>query len=398
MTIRLHIFSRELLFVLLAVYFAQGSFYAAGSVISRLTLLLVLSLSLFYLIKSLCLRAKKGLFYYALCVLLLLNSIGFIICGNFEGIHFSEFRNILTALLPFFPFYYFSHKGYLTEKHLLRFFVLLLPVAIATFYSSQSNILIEQLDNSENVVNNAAYLFVALIPYIFLLGKHKILSAISFFLILFFIIQSAKRGALIISLACSLLFAYYQLRIVDPKEKVRNYILALIGISLLSIFLFNFYISNEFLISRMERIFDGGSGRDVIYIALTTSWYESNSIVNYLFGFGFASTIEHSGGLLAHNDWLELLINFGLLGVFIYLLVFYDAMRFVLSSKIEIRYRIIMLTIILLWFFQTLFSMFYTASTSAFVLVMLGYLFGTYQRQKTTTCLVETNEDFMCNR
>ena len=389
MTIRLNSFLRDLLFVLIAIYFAQGAFYATGSIVFKLVLFLILSISSYCLIKSLSLKTTKGIFYHALGALLLINTLGFLIAGSYGGIHFSQFRNILTALLPFFPFYYLAYKGYLTEKHLLRFFALLIPIAVATFYSSRSSILMEQLSDSENVVTNSAYFFVALIPYVFLLGKRKVLSALSMFLLLFFIIQSAKRGALIVGLAGSLVFAYYQLSIVGPKKKVRSYIAALVVISALFSYLYNFYLSNEFLINRMQNISDGGSGRDVIYSTLLNSWYESNSLINYLFGFGFVSVIKYSGGLLAHNDWLELLISFGLLGVFVYLLLFYAATRFVLNPKVEKESRLIMLAIILMWFLQTLFSMYYTESGTALTTVVLGYLIGSYQRKKASASNVK---------
>src|SRR5690606_15155397 len=181
---------------------------------------------------------------------------------------------------------------------------------------------------------------------------------------------------------------------------------ALVGIGLLSMYVYDFYISNEFLINRMQKISDSGSGRDFIYLNLLNNWYESNSIINYLFGFGFVSTIKYSGsGHLAHNDWLELLTNFGLIGVSIYFLVFYAAVRFIYDSSVQKEYKLIMLAIVLMWFFQTLFSMYYTSSQTAFTSILLGYLFGSHQynkKDKKTYASSITkgngNENSLCNR
>lgn len=384
MTFYLNRVLRNSLLLLLALYFTQGSFYPTGSVVGKLALLLVLIISSFYLIKSLLKKSvHKGLFYYAWAALLLVNTLGFFLEGNFGGIHLAQYRNILTALLPFFPFYYLASRGTLTDKHLRYFSLILLPIFIASFFTSRHDLLSQSLNDSENVVTNTAYLFVALIPYIFLWGKQKLIAAAGMVLLLFFIIQGAKRGALIVALMGCSIFIYYLLSSVEPKKRVRSFLVALVGIGLLAMYVYDFYISNEFLINRMQKISDGGSGRDFIYLNLLNNWYESNSVINYLFGFGFVSTIKYSGsGHLAHNDWLELLTNFGLLGVTIYAIVFFAALRFILNRNIVKEHRLIMLAIVSMWFLQTLFSMYYTTSSTAFTSILLGYLFGSHQYNK----------------
>lgn len=384
MTFYLNKALRNSLLLLLGLYFAQGAFYPTGSVIAKLFLLFVLLISSFYFIKSLLeKRVQKVFFYYAWGALLLVNTFGFFLEGNFGGIYLAQYRNILTALLPFFPFYYFASRGNLTDKHLRYFFLIMLPIFIASFFSSRNDLISQSVNNTENVVTNTAYLFVALIPYVFLWGKQKFIAIAGMLLLLFFIIQGAKRGALIVALMGCLVFVYYLLSSVEPKKRVQSFLVALVGIGLLSMYVYDFYISNEFLINRMQKISDGGSGRDFIYLNLLNNWYESNSLINYLFGFGFVSTIKYSGsGHLAHNDWLELLTNFGLIGIFIYFLVFYAAVRFIYDSSVQKEYKLIMLAIVLMWFFQTLFSMCYTSSKTAFTSILLGYLLGSHQFNK----------------
>lgn len=380
-------FSRELLFLFIAIYFFQGSLYPIGSVVAKAALLFIWIISFFYLIKSLIINSGKGIFYYAWILLFLLNFVGYIFQGAFGGgfgdIYFSQLRAILTVILPFFPFYYFAYKGFISNKQLLRFFIIMLPIAIASFYSSRSHILLESLSTNENVVTNTAYFFVALIPYVFLWGKRKVFSIISLVILLFFIIQSAKRGALIVGVVSAIVFVYYQLTTVDPKKRIQSFIISIVGILLLIGFSYEFYISNDFLISRLERTDDIGSGRDIIYLNLWNNWFDSNNIFNYLFGFGFVSTIKYSGlGLLAHNDWLELLTNFGLLGISTYLFLFFAAIYFIFHSNAEREGKVIMSAIILSWFFQTLFSMYYTNSTAVLDSILLGYLFGTSHRNR----------------
>src|SRR5690606_9470669 len=129
-------------------------------------------------------------------------------------LHIGMFKGVLITLLLFYPFYYFSHKERLTSKQLIHFFLVMLPVTISQFYFNESQILTERISNRTEVVNNVAYFFVALIPFVFLI-RGRIFSAVAIILLLFFIIQGAKRGALIAGGIGMILFVYYRLKSVD---------------------------------------------------------------------------------------------------------------------------------------------------------------------------------------
>ncbi len=93
----------------------------------------------------------------------------------------------------------------------------MLVVSIAQFYVYKAEISsIHQSDN-ENIVNNVVYTFVFLMPYLFLLKERKLLSLLLSFVMLFFIIQGAKRGAMISGVIGMTFFAYYQLKTIDKK-------------------------------------------------------------------------------------------------------------------------------------------------------------------------------------
>lgn len=386
MRININSVLRDILFFLLAIYFAQGALYSTGSIIGKLSLLGVFLISSYYCIKSFVSKAPKPLLVYFIMILLVLNFVGFVAGGKYDGLYFSQIRNIVAALLPFFAFFYLAKSGHLKERNLLFFFMLMLPVAIASFYQSKNTILSELAISSESVVNNVTYLFVSLIPFIFFWNKRKLLAIVSLLVLIFFIIQGAKRGALVTASIGVVVFAYYQFINTPPEKKISGYLIALVGLFAISAFAFHFFESNEFLVRRMQAISEGGSGRNSIYTNLLSAWYNSDSVLNYLFGFGFVATVDKSGsGHLAHNDWLELLTNFGLLGVAIYLLLFFSLARFVLNPKTPYTYRFIMLAVSSMWFMQTLFSMYYTASSTAVTMVVLGYLIGT-QKDKLAEC------------
>lgn len=360
----------------IVIYFSQGPFYPSGSFIAKISLAVILSISLILLCRVICLsRTKKPIVVWLVFALLLLNLVGFFISLQYEGVYFSQIRNILTVLLPFFAFYSLSKEGVFQVKHLRFFFLVLLLVFVASFFHSRITLMLEQ--DRENVVSNTAYLFVSLIPFLFFLGGRRIVSFIALFLLMLFTILAAKRGAIFTGAIGALLYLAYAFIYTIKERKLSSYLILFLGLAFLVFFVIHIYESNEFLIRRMEAIVDGGSGRDRIYTALLSAWYHSDSLLNYFFGYGFVATVKYSGsGHLAHNDWIELLVNFGLFGVGIYLALFLSLMRLALNEKIPVSHRFAVASVSSMWFLQTLFSMYYTASSSVVSMIVLGYILG----------------------
>lgn len=371
---------KYILIGLIIIYFSQDILYTGGgSVIARMSLFAVLSISGIYWLKSMFTKTKKPLFYKAWTALLLLNVLGYIFTADFSfNGHFSQLKGILIASLPFYPFYHFAQRGHLKSKQLIVFFLIMLVVSIAQFYVYKVEILSIRQSDNENIVNNVAYTFVFLMPYLFLLKERKLLSLLLSFVMLFFIIQGAKRGAMISGVIGMTFFAYYQLKTIDKKNKTKGVLLVVAGIAALAYFGYDYYQQNQFLVQRMQSITEGdSSGRNTIFANLFNVWVNSGSFLNLLFGHGFGSTIFLSRtGSWAHNDWLELLTNFGLLGVSIYLTLFVSATKAAFQNQWNIDKRILMMTIVSIWFFTTVVSMNYTSTNSIYQTIMLAYLIG----------------------
>ena len=362
----------------LIIYFAQGVLYPSGSIISQTALLVILLISSMYMIKSFLMRGNKNLFYIVWTALLLLNVVSFVFTGKLSNPHhFGMFKGVLISLLTFYPFFYFAQKNILISKHLVWFFIAMLPIAILQFFFNKEQILLERIGGNEDLVNNAAYGFVNLIPFLFLIKKNKILPLIGMLVLIFFIIQGAKRGAIVVGGVGLLVFVYYQLRTVEKKYRVRGYLFAFIGIVIVSYFTYNLYFENEFLIHRMQLMLEGdSSARDRIFDKIFYGWYNSDNILNFLFGFGFAGSQKLAAGSFAHNDWLELLSNFGLLGVSIYLILFYSAYKYIRNSYWDTDKKILMFAVVSMWFLITLFSMGYTSNGGYSRAIILAYLVG----------------------
>lgn len=372
---RINRFLLYLLFILFALYFAQGLLYSQSSIISKTCLLLILLISGSYFIKTLLIKNKKNPFYNAWTLLLLLNSVGFITTADYSNSsHVTMFKNILICSLSFYPFYYFTKKEVLLASDLVRFFSLMLPIFIFQFFLKESRSILES--NKENVVNNMAFLFVNLIPFVFLIKK-KIIATGLMLLIMAFIIKGASRGAVISGAIGLLMFFYYQLRMIEKGNRVKGYLIATVAIAILSFFAYRTFISNEFLLGRMNAMIEGdSSGRTLIYAMIFNSWYTSESIWNIIFGYGFAGSLKLTHGAFAHNDWFELLSNFGLVGIGIYLNLFYVASKLIIKKGLEYEKWFLMLTITLIWFFLSMVSMWYYAFGGYTQAILFAYLVG----------------------
>ncbi|WP_286926891.1 O-antigen ligase family protein [Flavobacterium sp. UBA4197] len=375
---KVQIYIQNILFLLLAIYFAQGSLYETGSVISQFVLLLVFAISITYLIKSLFSRDNKNIFYTAWTLLLGLNIVGFVFTADYS-LHFGMFKGILITMLPFYPFYYFAQNGTLKSKHLIYFFLLILPIIISQFYANRYKILLESNMDDENVVNNIAYSFVSLIPYVFLIKRSKIISFAAILLVIYFVILGSKRGAMIVGAVGLLFYIYYQLFAVERKKRLRAFVLGFIGLSVIGYYGYGVFESNEFFMERMESIKEGNSsGRDIIYMNIFNGWYESENFFNVLFGYGFAGSTKLSGsGHLAHNDWLEVLSNFGLVGFFVYLFLFFAAYRCIRNPLLPKDKKILMATISAMFFVTSLFSMGYTNESTYLITIIWAFAVDT---------------------
>jgi O-antigen ligase len=367
---------RDSLFILFAVYYGQDWLYTSGSILSQLCIVCIISISGVYFVKTLLLEDKKPLFYWAWTFFLILNIIGFIVDPNFLDLENRDmFKNILGCMFPFYPFYYFAVKGHLKASNLRQFFLLILPVMIFRFFTTQNNIILELSTDESDVVNNFAYSFVFLIPFVFLFRK-KLISGILLLVLIAFIIQSAKRGAIVAGLIGVLIYFYYQLKTIEVHNRLISYLTAILVIAGISTFAYLATSGNQFTLARMSSILQGqSSNRDIIYRGIFTAWNDSETVLNFIFGFGFASSLRITGSY-AHNDWLELLSNFGLTGFLFYLLLFYAAVKQSIVNTWDQDKRVVFLTIIIMWFFITLVSMWYPALFGFTQAIILGYLLG----------------------
>lgn len=200
-------------------------------------------------------------------------------------------------------------------------FVLVAFIGLTFNYFSnfQSNYLQDMLNQ-----NSSSYSLLYFMPFILCIKKNWIKIA-GLFIVFIALLTTMKRGGII---AFTIgLFAYYLFVMMKNhgsiKKMYRFIITAVVVVVGLS-FVFNYFdsITDNAITSRFDNIqSDEGSGR-----LETWQWVynqlASSSLSEIIFGHGWNSVFYQSGIRSAHNDFLEVLYDFGVITFVLYILLY----------------------------------------------------------------------------
>ena len=172
-----------------------------------------------------------------------------------------------------------------------------------------------------------SYYCIAMLPLIFIYsGKSK---KYLIYIVIAAAILSAKRTGMIT--CCSVLLLYYFTKEKNIINKIKS-ISSFVILALLAYFLASYLIGDQLalIIERFNNISeDGGSGRDTVFEKVFT-FILNSSETELFFGHGYNTVVETSIGYSAHNDFLEVTYDYGLIGLIIYLSIYIS-----LFSKIK---------------------------------------------------------------
>ena len=372
--------------LLFVIYFLQGFLYPTGSIISQFSILLFLIIGFFSFIKTL-LRLNNPFFvkvfiaFYIILLLTFLLSPKTVIGTKNEAIGlvstFGQFKEISAFVLSFFIAYIFVSKNNINSTYIYWTGIVFFVLSVIRYFFSKDLL----LEDREMFTNNAGYFLVAIIPYIpFLIEKKKSIGVIISVLVTGLIIASAKRGAIVCLIASILFMLLYYLK--SHKITIKHIIVTLIVFSISAIFVYYAVTSNEYLMMRIVKTQDEGIGqRSIAYLTLWQYWSSETNILKFLFGNGMTQTVTVWGNY-AHNDWLELLIDNGLVGVILYMLFFISAFAYIRKMKIESIYKLSAYLCLIIWLLKTIFSMGYTSIMNVIFCLLLGMIIGINELKK----------------
>ena len=263
----------------------------------------------------------------------------------------------LLSFLPLYTYYYFSIKKYISVRWIKICFIFLLVSATSSYIMDFQKQFIEDLQGSDGYTLNASYSFLFLLPYLYFFKSKPLLQFSLLGYLSLLILLGMKRGAILIFIICLLLFLYHIQKSFSSFAKLRLYVIIIIFISIIGYQTIELYNNNVYFLERVQATIDGNSsGRDVIYSNLFNHFAKSG--FHYLLlGHGGYSTLPIHGQY-AHQDWLELAIDCGILGLFSYSLFYLKFLKNIKAIKHNIV-RNILLQCFLILFLKSLFSMGY---------------------------------------
>lgn len=286
--------------------------------------------------------------------------------GNVIGFY----ANIGLSLGVFF-FGLFCSKHIANSTLFKIAFFLFLLVIFYRFIFERSEV-IDKISGNRTL--NMGYDFVSLLPFLFIFKKKRVPIIVSP-LIIYAVIMSIKRGAILITCLFYIYYAYSSFIKNEKYHKLRNTVIAvvlLLGIGYLASI---FYFQNDYLQVRIQNMLEGDmNGRDYIYTKIIQHWLNGNNVFEFILGSGFCSSYRIAGNY-AHNDWLELLSMSGLLGPIIYMIFFIKEYRY--AKKIDnCVTKECIYVLLLIWFAKSVFSMSYCSIANMPMSLLLGYMIG----------------------
>ena len=376
------LFSISNIYILLWIVYDMQSFIfgRTGSLIAALIVVVLIAVSLYYcgyaLMKYKLPDYVKGLtlllgMFMVYGLVLILSGRKITVFGQVFS-NYNYLKEIVISLLPIYPFYVFTRQGKLNEKtiRLLALFFLILTT-YSFFYARQQYFNKFQKETTSNI----GYRFVSLLPLFVFWYKRRYIQYAGLAVIMLCVLLSFKRGAIITGGICLAIFLYQTTEHVSRKQKIWTVLLSIIVIVAVVFFIQTLLNTNEFFNSRLEATLEGKSGgRDELYSVFWNHFKNESNPLHFLFGNGANATLIISTNY-AHNDWLELAINQGVLGLIIYLyywIMFYKSLR---KSSFNNVIHLSLNLLFVICFFKSLFSMSY-GNMSLYSNICIGYCMG----------------------
>lgn len=291
-----------------------------------------------------------------------------------------------TALIStlFFPVVflssYFALKRVTAPPSARKIHFLMLIILFMLYFYTR---FVSQLNNG--LVINSVYYQVLLLPFMLTIDQLRTRYA-GILLILASTLFSMKRAAFITSLLSLIIYKISKTKL---HKKSINFFKILFIIIL--IFILNYF--NKFILSiynydiftRLWSIVDdGGAGRLDIALIIINQLKNSNLYELFL-GHGYNSTVLVTGGLTAHNDFLEIIFDFGICGLLVYLGIYFMLIKYAVKFRVaKYKYSAAFNSSIVIFFSMSLLSdLIFVPTYVAYLSLFWSFCISDYENNKT---------------
>lgn len=370
------------------LYSLQGTLYASGGIISRTLLFFLIFISLAYFFYA--------IIHYSLPSVLRVLAVLVVIWSIYGGINilfgngvqwinsFEYLKAIYMSILPIFTMYVFSKKRVFNEESIRAWFFVFLGVSIAAFYRKYNLNLAESSSGQDEFSNNVGYVVLSLFPIIPFFRKRSLLQYSILFGCSYLVLSSFKRGAIII-VAITLVWFLFMSLMETGKRRNRIVVLLLSVIVIVgAVYAVQYLLeSSDYFKLRVDSTLSGdSSGRDYLYTTYSDYLFSETNVIRLLFGYGADATLRLFNQY-AHNDWLEIAINNGLIVAFLYLAFWFYLFKTLQKNRSnKIMHQVLGLFFII-YFMRSFFSMSYNAIT-VYSASALGYVLALQQSQNSS--------------
>ena len=229
----------------------------------------------------------------------------------------------------------------------------------------------------------SSYYLLYTLPLLLLI-KPRLIKVAAIFIVIVVLFSSLKRSG-ILALAISLFFYIFISQYVRNKFKLSAFIGSLFAIVVLGT-IFVLFATNdsgsENIMNRFENIDrDQGSGRLVVW-EQTMSMIEGQEATTLLFGNGYNAVMHDSTlQLSAHNDFLEVTYDFGIVGLLLYLAAFITLGFYVVKMIVNRSpYAPPMAMLFIIYFIQSMISHIIIYYWANIFMLTFGYIIGKYRK------------------
>lgn len=303
----------------------KGIFTTNSTTTNGRATLLIVWLTAGYVISSKAKPVQPIISAIVFCLYTLL--IYLLSCSIAGGISIS-----ILSCICVWPFAFYNATNINFSKSAIQIVAILVGITcnvMAFYWSFGKNT--EFLLNPVAAQNSIYYVLIAFL-YIFLIDNTLIMTLLMAYP-LTTLISSGKTTCVILSVLIVLYFAFRRFKIASRGQKF-----GILAILLVAIWwgLGNFALDDIFD-SASADFGNGGSGRlDIWDRAFTII---GNLSIESIIGHGYGATVEFLG-IGAHNDFLEVFIDFGAIGLSLYLVFIYNLIKSIRRFKYCPNYKI----------------------------------------------------------
>lgn len=365
------------------VYSLQSIIFGAyGTIYSKLILAFLLTVSVYYMFYAY-VNYKLPIYFKGLVLMIIMFTVyGLLLilsptrAGRASNYVYLQY--IYNSLLPIFPFYVFTRKGWLNKTNLLWWIIILFVVVTIQYFQHQREylqMLAEEGREREEFTNNFGYEFLSMIPLLAFFSKKKIIQYFGLGYVMVFVIFSMKRGAMLIAVVCIMWFVYCSMKNARNNKKIIVIVLSIVVIYVGYYYVQSLMENSDYFNQRLQSTLEGDtSGREVVYANLLQHFLGESSPLRFLFGNGANATLRIVH-MHAHNDWLELAINQGLLGIIVYVLYWLGFYKTYRKSKFDDEIVLAVSLLLISCLIRSFFSMSY-GDMSRCTTLCIGYCMG----------------------